>query len=72
MIQVITLLRQQKTKVIAITNVGTSLAARSSDLALCYYMPSHQNRFYYSSSTQVPVIYYLECIANELDQYDIR
>lgn len=72
MIQVITLLKQQKTPVIVITNVGTSLAARSADLALCYYMPSHQNRYYYSSATQVPVIYYLECIANELDQYDIR
>ena len=72
MIQVITLLRQNKAKVITITNLATSLAARSSDLALCYYMPSHRNRYHFSSATQVPVIYYLECIANELDQYDIR
>ena len=71
MIQVLTLLKERHIQTVAITNLATSLAARSSDKALCYYMPNMRDQHFFSNATQVPVIYYLEAIANELKQYGI-
>lgn len=71
MIQVLTLLKERHIQKVAITNRATSLAARSSDRALCYYMPNVRDQYFFSNATQVPVIYYLEAIANELKQYGI-
>ena len=71
MIQVLTLLKERHIQTVAITNLATSLAARNSDKALCYYMPNMRDQHFFSNATQVPVIYYLEAIANELKQYGI-
>ena len=53
-------------KIIVVTNNASSSAAKMSDLALTYYMPSTKNSYFYSSATQVPVLYIIESIANLL------
>lgn len=59
-------------KMIVITNSASSTAAKLADLSFCYYMPSERNQDYYSSATQVPVIYILESLADALIEYDIE
>lgn len=54
-----------------ITNSVSSTAAKMSDLALTYYMPSTKNGDFYSSATQVPVLYIIESIANLFIEYGI-
>ena len=58
-------------KIIVITNSASSTAAKMSDLALTYYMPSTKNGDFYSSATQVPVLYIIESIANLFIEYGI-
>ena len=70
-IQVMTLLKQQGVKLIAITNVNTSLVAKLADLAICYYIPNYRRDDHVSTATQVPVIYIIESIANELKNFGV-
>ena len=58
-------------KIIVVTNNASSSAAKMSDLALTYYMPSTKNSYFYSSATQVPVLYIIESIANLFIEYGI-
>ena len=59
-------------KTIVITNSASSPAAKMADLAICYYVPSSRNQDFYSSATQVPVIYIIESIANTLAEFGIQ
>ena len=36
------------------------------DYSIGYYVPSKRDKFYFSSATQVPVIYIIEEIADEV------
>ena len=58
-------------KIIVVTNNASSSAAKMSDLALTYYMPTTKNSDFYSSATQVPVLYIIESIANLFIEYGI-
>lgn len=58
-------------KIIVITNNASSSAAKISDLAITYYVPSSRNDDFYSSATQVPVLYIIESIANIFIEYGI-
>ena len=58
-------------KIIVITNNASSTAAKISDLAITYYVPSSRNDDFYSSATQVPVLYIIESIANIFIEYGI-
>ncbi len=58
-------------KTIVITNSASSTAGKMADIAICYYVPSYRNKDYYSSATQVPVIYIIESIANDLVKFGI-
>lgn len=71
-IQRIRALKEVGMKIITITNHASSSAAKLSDLAICYYVPSQRNTDFYSSATQVPVIYIIETIADSLVKYNIR
>lgn len=53
-------------KVIVITNSESSTSAKLADMTITYYVPSDRNQFFFSSATQVPVMYILECVANKL------
>ena len=64
-------LKKYDIKIIVITNSASSTAAKMSDLALTYYMPSTKNGDFYSSATQVPVLYIIESIANLFIEYGI-
>ncbi|EMD17473.1 hypothetical protein HMPREF9943_00260 [Eggerthia catenaformis OT 569 = DSM 20559] len=64
--QVLTFLKEVHIKSVVITNTGISLSAKLADYIICYYMPSVKDRYYYSSATQVPVVYILEAIANRI------
>lgn len=64
-------LKKYGIKIITVTNNASSTAARLSDLALTYYMPSSRNNDFYSSATQVPVLYIIESMANSLVEYGI-
>ncbi|MCD7839811.1 MAG: MurR/RpiR family transcriptional regulator [Erysipelotrichaceae bacterium] len=68
----ISFLKRSGIKIIVITNSASSSAARLADLALCYYVPNTVNNYFYSSATQVPVVYILECIANALNEYGVK
>ncbi|MEE0777681.1 MAG: SIS domain-containing protein [Massilimicrobiota sp.] len=71
MIQRIMLLKRCGVQVIIITNSASSSGAKMADLAICYYVPSSRNEDFYSSATQVPVIYILESLADTLEEYGI-
>lgn len=71
MIQRIMLLKRCGVQVIIITNSASSSGAKMADLAICYYVPSSRNEDFYSSVTQVPVIYILESLADTLEEYGI-
>ena len=64
-------LKRYGTKIIVITNNASSTAAKMSDLAITYYVPSSRNDDFYSSATQVPVLYIIESIANIFIEYGI-
>ena len=64
-------LKKYDIKIIVVTNNASSSAAKMSDLALTYYMPSTKNSDFYSSATQVPVLYIIESIANLFIEYGI-
>lgn len=65
-------LKNEGIKVIVITNSASSSAAKMADLSICYYVPSDRNQYFYSSATQVPVIYILESLADSLIEYGIE
>lgn len=65
-------LKNDGIRVIVIANSASSSAAKMADLAICYYVPSDRNQYFYSSATQVPVIYILETLANSLIEYGIE
>lgn len=65
-------LKTMGVKVIVITNHASSSAAKMADHVLCYYVPSERNDDFYSSATQVPVIYIIETIAERLIEYGIK
>lgn len=64
-------LKRYGIKIIVVTNNASSTAARLADLAITYYVPSSRNSDFYSSATQVPVLYIIESIANTLIEYGI-
>lgn len=64
-------LKRYGIKIIAITNNSSSTVARLSDFVITYNMPSSRNSDFYSSATQVPVLYIIESIANEFAEYGI-
>ena len=64
-------LKKYDIKIIVVTNNASSSAAKMSDLALTYYMPSTKNSDFYSSATQVSVLYIIESIANLFIEYGI-
>lgn len=64
-------LKRYGLKIIVITNNASSSAAKISDLAITYYVPSSRNDDFYSSATQVPVLYIIESIANIFIEYGI-
>ena len=64
-------LKKYGIKIIVITNNASSTAAKISDLAITYYVPSSRNDDFYSSATQVPVLYIIESIANIFIEYGI-
>lgn len=70
-IQRLVSLKNTGMKTIVITNSASSPAAKMADLAICYYVPSIRNGDFYSSATQVPVIYILESIANTLIEFKV-
>lgn len=70
-IQVMTFLKQQGVKIIAITNVNTSLVAKLADISICYYIPNYRRDDHVSTATQVPAIYIIESIANELKNFGV-
>lgn len=59
-------------KVITITNSANTTAAKLADESICYYVPSYKDRYFYSSATQVPVVYIFECLVQELEKLGIR
>lgn len=65
-------LKNDGIRVIVIANSASSSAAKMADLAICYYVPSDRNQYFYSSATQVPVIYILETLADSLIEYGIE
>lgn len=55
-------------KTLVITNTASSTAAKLAYQVLCYYVPSERNEFFYSSATQVPVVYILERLIDEIEK----
>ena len=59
-------------KTLVITNTASSPSAKLAHQAICYYVPSERNEFYYSSATQVPVMYILELLSDEIEKMLIQ
>lgn len=59
-------------KVIVITNSENTTAAKFADVVISYYVPTHKNSYFYSSATQVPVMYIFECLSNEIKKLGIK
>ena len=64
-------LKKYDIKIIVVTNNASSSAEKMSDLAHANYMPSTENSDFYSSATQVPVLYFIESFANLFIEYGI-
>ncbi len=55
-------------KVIVITNSENTTAAKLADEVISYYVPTNQDRYFYSTATQVPVIYIFESLSKEIEK----
>ena len=66
--KVILNLRASGVKVVVISNSENSQSAKMADYSIGYYVPSKRDKFYFSSATQVPVIYIIEEIADEVNR----
>lgn len=65
-------MKNAQMKTLVITNTASSTAAKLAGQALCYYVPSERNEFFYSSATQVPVIHILERLVDEIEKMMIE
>lgn len=65
-------MKNAQMKTLVITNTASSTAAKLAGQALCYYVPNERNEFFYSSATQVPVIYILERLVDEIEKMMIE
>lgn len=68
----IVVMKKTGIKVIVITNSENTTAAKLADEVISYYVPTHKNRYFYSSATQVPVMYIFECISKEIEKLGIK
>lgn len=68
----IVVMKQVGMKVIVITNSENTTAAKLADVVISYYVPTHKDRYFYSSATQVPVMYIFECLAKEIEKLGVR
>lgn len=68
----IVVMKKAGVKVIVITNSENTTAAKFADVVISYYVPTHKNRYFYSSATQVPVMYIFECLSNEIKKLGIK
>ena len=68
----IVLMKESGIKVIVITNSVNTTAARLADEVISYYVPSQKDSYFYSSATQVPVMYIFECLASEIARLGIK
>lgn len=57
-------LKSNGTKVILISENAHNDAAKMVDLCISYHLPNVKDQYFANSVTQVPVLYILECIAN--------
>lgn len=55
--------KRRHAKIVAITNHAHSSLSQLADLTITYYMPDHNQDDHVSMTTQVPVVYLLETIA---------
>ena len=65
-------IKETGARVAVITNSVNTTAAKLADEVICYYVPSHKDRYFYSSATQVPVVHIIESIAREIENIGIR
>ena len=65
-------IKETGAKVIVISNSVNTTAAKLADENICYYIPSSKDSYFYSSASQVPVVYILETLIKEIEKVGIR
>lgn len=65
-------IKETGAKVIVISNSVNTTAAKLADENICYYIPSSKDSYFYSSASQVPVVYILEALIKEIEKVGIR
>lgn len=61
-------IKETGAKVIVISNSVNTTAAKLADENICYYIPSSKDSYFYSSASQVPVVYILENLIKEIEK----